>query len=514
MCIFFSCSKDEASKTQPPTSLPPSNPTVILLDYISTSKPTSTTLITNSPSSQPVLPPSPPPTTQPPTARPISPLSTISPTLKPSTDVSLVCSPDPPMPQCDGAALKLLEKCSSSDTVTNDQFGHAIAMATRYNNQVYAIVGARNHDKTGSAHLIKYDRASKQWNHIVEIIPGGASANGGFDGSDVNSSYDQFGYAVAISRDWVAISAPFDTASTGKVSLFWLDSLGDGDQLEPDAELIPADIEYGARFGSSLALDGDTLVVGAMKDNEKIGSAYVYKYNVGRNDWQQIAKLEPDDATSDSQGNFGQSVAIAQGTVIVGAPFDGTNGRRRNGSVFVYFESTSGLYVPVQKIVPFDLLEGDNFGFSIAVSNSVNPLTNIKEMHIAIGARFDDDRGQDSGSVYMYRKIDGESVFTFEQKLVPFDWSPGAELGSSVAMNAHRVIVGAKKKDGVGGAYYFKYDGSSWQDMEIITPSNRNDDDDFGSAVALTSEIVVVGSHSNDEVGEDGGILYSYAVCN
>lgn len=379
-------------------------------------------------------------------------------------------------------------------------------MTTRTNNDIYAIVGAIHHSRSGSAYLISYDGTSKQWEHVAEFVPGGSSANGGFDGADVNSSYDQFGYAVAISRDWVAISAPFDTASTGKVSLFWLDSVNGG-QLEPDAEIIPADNEYGARFGSSLALDGDTLVVGAMKDRDGRGSAYVYKYDGG--EWQQKVKLEPDTASADSQGNFGHSVAIAEGIVVVGAPYDSTNGRRRNGSVFVYSES-AGSYVLDQMLSGFDLLEGDQFGFSIALEVSVNPSTNVQETRIAIGTRFDDDKGQDSGSVYMYRKIDGETEFSFEQKLVASEWSPGAEMGSSVAMDEHRVVVGAKKRDGVGGAHYFKYDGSTWVDMGVVTPSSGNDGDDFGSAVALTSEVTLVGSRSNDGVGEDGGTLYSF----
>jgi len=62
------------------------------------------------------------------------------------------------------------------------------------------IVGARYHSVSDSAHLISYDGASKQWDHVAEFIPGGTSANGGFDGGDVKSSC----------RDWVAISAPFE----------------------------------------------------------------------------------------------------------------------------------------------------------------------------------------------------------------------------------------------------------------------------------------------------------------
>ena len=91
---------------------------------------------------------------------------------------------------------------------------------------------------------------------------------------------------------------------------------------------------------------------------------------------------------------------------------------------------------------------------------------------------------------------------------------------TSVNMDQHKVIVGVKKLNGLGGAYYFQYDGVNWVDGGVVSPlngggdGNNNDGDGFGSAVALTSDVALVGSYSNDEVGEDGGAMYSYAVCN
>lgn len=364
---------------------------------------------------------------------------------------------------------------------------------------MYAIVGARHHSNSGSAYLLKYDKGTNQWEHVAAFVPGGASANGGFDGADISSSYDQFGYAVAISNDWIAISAPFDTASQGKVSLYWLDRVSSGGQLEPDAELVPDDKAYGSRFGSSLALDGDTLVVGAVKDRSNVGSAYVYKYSNGN--WSQMTKLEPNDASSDSSGNFGTSVAIS-GYVAVGAPMDGTNGRRRNGSVYIYSLST---YQLLEKIIPTELLGGDQFGYSLAMESTVQQ----QETTIAIGARFRDDRGIDSGSVYMYRLGQDGNSFVYEQRLTPFEWSAGAEFGTSVDMHEQNLIVGAKKRDGIGGVYYFQYNGVSWVDKESVSGVGSSGDD-FGSSVALTEGVALIGSHS----GTNGGKMYSYAVCN
>ena len=135
--------------------------------------------------------------------------------------------------------------------------------------------------------------------------------------------------------------------------------------------------------------------------------------------------------------------------VAVGAPYDGTSERCRNGSVYVYSLSGSGSsFELLQKIVPLELLGGDQFGSSLTVGNAAaypNDNTNIRETRIAIGARLRDDKGMDSRSVYMYLRRDGESEFSFEQKLIPSEWSPGAEMGTSVDMDQHKVIVGARR---------------------------------------------------------------------
>ena len=169
------------------------------------------------------------------------------------------------------------------------------------NNDVYAIVGAKYHSTSVSAYLLSYEKTTNQWEHGAEFIPGGASANGRFDGTSISASYDQFGWDATISEEWVAISAPYDTASTRKVLLFWLNSVTNGGQLEPDTTLIASDKQYLTCFGMSVAMEGDTLVVGAANDRDNVGSVYVFRYNAnGSGEWTQAAKLTPDDVSSGS----------------------------------------------------------------------------------------------------------------------------------------------------------------------------------------------------------------------
>ena len=155
---------------------------------------------------------------------------------------------------------------------------------------------------------MSYDRTSNEWQHVAEFVPGGASANGGFS-PDSSSSYDQFGFAVAISEDWVAIASPNHVASKGQVSMYNLRRLLQGGQVEPDVELTASDGVYRARFGSAVSLsDNGVLIVGSSNDRNNLGSAYVYKY--ASSSWRQIAKLEPEDVSSDSQGKYSPPRAL------------------------------------------------------------------------------------------------------------------------------------------------------------------------------------------------------------
>ncbi|KAL7551040.1 hypothetical protein ACHAWF_014248 [Thalassiosira exigua] len=473
--------------------------------------------ITRNPTSDPTLGPTLRPTTESPTNDPTSGPSaspTISPTLRPTDTTSLVCVPDSPVAQCEGAPLSLLQKCSSSDTVANDQYGTSVALVAGSDGDVYALIGARHNSVSGSAYLLLRDPDAERWRHTAQFIPGGASMNGSFEGENVAASYDQFGHAVAISEGWAAIAAPFDTASTGRVSMYSLERVTNGGQLLPDVELVPSDISYLDRFGSSLSLDGDVLAVGAVKNRDDVGSAFVYEYSEASSGWEEVDKLAPSDASSDSQGNFGHAIAVAGDVVAVGAPYDSTGGRRRNGAAYVYARSSSGTYRMVQKIVPSELLGGDQFGYSIAVGTSTDPTTNTPETRIVIGARFRDDAGMDSGSVYVYVRRSVGGQFTFEQRLAPIQWSERAEFGSSVDLYERALLVGAKGKGGVGGAYYFQYDGTSWISAGSLAPSSRSNGGAFGTSVALASGAALVGSDLDGGAGENSGSIYSYAMCD
>jgi len=427
-----------------------------------------------------------------------------------SNSTTLVCDAVTSASDQCTSALQLLEKCTSSETASDDRYGASIAINVN-GEDILAVVGSNfdNH-----ATLLSYDKSTRTWNHVSDLIPLDSNNE-----SSISSISYRFGSAVAISSEWIAISTPSDTASAGSVKLYRVSNavaIQNGDNVVPDLSIEQADETLSSRFGSSLAIDEKVLVVGAVRDRDNAGSVYIYRDDNG---WNQVATLQPDDVSSDMQGNFGHSVAISQGIVIVGAPNDTVNEKQRCGSVYI-FQQAPGGFLFIQKISPQELLAGDQFGYAVTVDVAINPTTKMREDRIAIGTHMDDDRGTDSGSVYVYLRQDGERSFSLEQKLLPSDLSPKSAFGSSIDMQGHRMIVGSK---GYGVARLFGYIGESWVELGSTrdVDSGRALGDDFGSSVSIASwaestdsGVVLVGAPLNDEAGEDSGRIYSYAICN
>lgn len=158
------------------------------------------------------------------------------------------------------------------------------------------------------------------------------------------------------------------------------------------AKLTASDGALGDNFGISVALSGDTAVIGAPWGDGlmlRSGAAYVFQRAAQTGQWTQVAKLTADDgATNDS---FGTSVALSGDTAVIGSNYDddlGTN----SGSAYAFRrDSQTGQWMQVAKLTASDGAAYDYFGFSVAVSDD----------KALIGVYYDDDLGADSGSAHV-----------------------------------------------------------------------------------------------------------------
>ena len=252
-------------------------------------------------------------------------------------------------------------------------------------------------------------------------------------------------------------------------------------------------------FGLSVSISGDYAVVGAVLDDDngdQSGSAYMFK-RTGTN-WTQEAKLLPSDGAADDL--FGVSVSISGDYTVVGAWLDDDNGDQ-SGSAYI-FKRIGTSWVQEAKLLASDGATNDQFGWSVSISGD----------YAILGARGDDDNGNNSGSAYVFKRT-GTS-WVHEAKLLPFSGAAFDDFGVSVSILDDYVIVGAMEdnlnRDRSGSAYVFKRTGTSWQQEAKLLASDGADRDLFGVSVSISGDYAVVGAHYNDINGDRSGSAYVF----
>ncbi|MDW7773530.1 MAG: FG-GAP repeat protein [Desulfobulbaceae bacterium] len=235
------------------------------------------------------------------------------------------------------------------------------------------------------------------------------------------------------------------------------------------------------------------------------------RYPVTIDPWIQQAKLTAGDGRINDK--FGYSVAISGDTIVVGALGDYYYSiDSAYGSAYVFAKPASGWIDMIQsaKLTAGDGAAGDGFGWSVAISGDT----------IVVGAYLDDDNGSDSGSSYVYaRPASGWIDMTQTAKLTASDGAAGDGFGWSVAISGDTIVVGASWDDDngyeSGSAYLFAKPASGWADMTQTAKITAGDGavaDRFGGSVAISGDTIVVGASGDDDNGSDSGSAYAFKL--
>jgi uncharacterized repeat protein (TIGR01451 family) len=304
---------------------------------------------------------------------------------------------------------------------------------------------------------------------------------------------DAFGLGVAIYSDTLVIGAPFvegdNAANVGAAYVFERDK-GGPNAWGLMATLVPSDGAQEDYFGRGLAIYADTIVVGSetadVNSRVDAGAAYVYERNQGGlHAWGQVAKLTASDGAPGDY--FGRAVSISGDTIVAGAWGD----ENFVGSAYVFQRNTGGpgAWEQVKKIQASDSSPILYFGRDVAVSGDT----------IVAGAWADDDFGISSGSAYIFDRDQGGTDNWGEvKKILASDGSSGDEFGRSVAISGDRVVVGAEKHNlEIGAVYVFERDAggpNAWGETRQLVPSDGLTLDRFGHEVAVSGDVVAVGS--------------------
>ena len=322
-----------------------------------------------------------------------------------------------------------------------------------------------------------------------------------------------FGSGVAVSGDTVIAGAAEENAGgadAGAAYVFQRNQ-GGADNWGEVKKVIATDAQAGDWFGRSLALSGDTAIVGAYHEDAAgadAGAAYVLQRDQGgANNWGELKKL----IASDAQANdlFGLSMAVDGDTAIVGAPNEDAGGSLA-GAAYIFHRDEGGAnnWGEVTKLTASDAQPNVQFGLSVAVSGDT----------AFVGAPDEEAGGKDAGAVYVFQRDQGGADNWGEvAKLAASDAQPHDVFGNSVAANGDTTIVGAAGEDQVGGntgaAYLFQRDQGgpdNWGEVTKLTASDADTSDAFGISVAVSGDNAIVGALREDEGGFNAGAAYYF----
>jgi hypothetical protein len=352
-------------------------------------------------------------------------------------------------------------KILSNDGEGGDHFGNAVAISG-----TTAVIGAILDDDngvdSGSAYI--FDIMIGQ--QLFKLLP----ADGAPD--------EQVGSSVAISGDVAIVGAYRDDDNGEHSGSAYLFDATTGEQV---TKLLPSDGGYYHRFGTSVAISGDTAIVGA-PGWTGYGTAYVFRRDGA--EWTEEGKLIPTDGDPDDE--FGYAVAISGTTAIVGAPLDYV------GSAYIFDTTTSD---QLFKLVPDDAAGGARFGHSVAISGTT----------AIVGGHLDGGSAWHGGAAWVFDTLTGEQI---GPKLLASDGGESHQdvyFGCSVSISGMTALVGAYQAPDTyysyGQAYAFRFDGADWVEEAKLVTSDRERLDEFGISVAISGATAIGGAWGDDGNG-------------
>ena len=351
---------------------------------------------------------------------------------------------------------------------------------------------------------------------------------------------DEFGEAVALCEDTALVGAPEWGVGTGATYVF----VRDGTSWTEEARLNASNAFINAEFGGAVALDGERALIGARDDDterwDRRGSAYVFERT--GTEWTETAHLfEP--ATAQDIGRYGSAVALDGDTLAIGA-----EGERRS---YVYQKSgdawqlqarldeawSSALALEGDTLVVEDwvgvgvahvyLREGSTWTVqpplvAAAAENGdgVADAIAIDGNTVWLGARRDDEgcdfpgNNCNTGVVYLIEREPARSPELEREEFVPPSGAQGDGFATVADRSGDTLIVGSPTYSaaevGQGAAFVFRRDGSSWAEEGVLVAPDAEAQDRFGAAVCVVGERAAVGAPGASPFPTADGAVYVF----
>jgi hypothetical protein len=381
------------------------------------------------------------------------------------------------------------ERLDPSDNV-RDRFGRAVAV----DGTTVAIAATREPGTVltfpGQVFIFVRDQGHWRRQAVIDWPP------------DASTSGTGFGASLALSGDTLLIGAPRNSVAAG----FRLDTGAvyvyqrRGENWEPAGQLLSYEIEFGDRFGHSVALLGDRAIVGAPGDDHdnitdpgktNAGAAYVFERRGGQ--WSARRRLEAPDAAPLEV--FGISVALTEESALVGS-IGAAAGR---GAVHAFDAQESFRWS--QTLLAPDGESGDGFGIALSADGDA----------VLVGAYFDDVDGRSNqGSAHAFARRDGSWVHEAQLRArAPF---AEAVFGWSLDLTDNQALIGSRGGSDGRPVHVFRRAAGGWtQDEQAPRPVDAAVRTDVGYAVGIDGDVAVVGfPHIDIGAGRDTGVGYVF----
>ena len=353
---------------------------------------------------------------------------------------------------------------------------------------------------------------------------------------------DEFGETIAISGNTLVVGTNHQDFDSGAVYVF----TRNGSTWSQQALIKPLNIDSNDHFGTSLAISGDTLVVGAPwesssavgvngddTDNSSPGSGAVYVFTRSGSTWTQQAYLKA--SRNNSSQQFGHSVAYDGNTIVVGAPYEpssatGINGDETDmsadqaGAAYIFTGSgsswTQQAYVKASNTEAYDM-----FGMTVGISGDTVVVGATGEGSSATGVDGNqaDNALVNAGAAYVFTRSD--TTWTQQAYLKASNPDNDDEFAGAISISADTIAIGAlgedsdatgingdqasESSDGAGAVYIFTRSGSTWSQQAYVKASNTTTggvNGYFGNSVAILGNRLAVGANveASSATGIDG----------
>jgi hypothetical protein len=368
-------------------------------------------------------------------------------------------------------------KLTAADGAPGDGFGGAVGVSGSL-----AVVGAPDHkvgDNVDQGAAYVFAKSGSSYVQVAELTASDGAAD------------DHFGQAVAVSGSIVVVGAPNHDAGTGAAYVF----AESGSSFVQAEELTAADGEASDQFGTSVAISGHQIAIGA-PDHQVLGNldqGVAYVFIKSGSSYVQRAELIASDGASDD--HFGCSVAISASTVVVGA-FGHVASNGSGGSAYVFAKSGSS-WPETAELSAFDGMARDDFGYAVAISGST----------IVVGDFYQNVEG---GEAYVFTK--SGSSWSSTGSLSDPVHADNQQFGEAIGVSGARIVVGAQLQtvgSNVAEGEAFVFPGPDSASTATLSLGKGHAYDYFSNSVAISGAKVVVGVPGENK---NQGAAYVYTL--